>query len=282
MQASRASDRLLQIYLGVFLVYLFLPLVIMAAATFNTSRFPTVTPWLGTTTRWFEALYNDAGMWVALENSFIIGFFVILLSVPLGVAAAVVLNGVHARARSLLYAVMVSPLLTPGVIIGISTLVFWDRLGVKGGLHLAVIGQSSFITAYVMLMVLARLQRFDTSLEEAALDLGASHGQVFRRILAPHLKPAILSGAVLAFFQSFENYNTTLFTRGTDTTLTIYIASKVRTGLTPAVNALGLILILVTVVGAVAYEVMRRRESARERAALRNAERADMEALQIA
>ncbi|PSC04837.1 ABC transporter permease [Alsobacter soli] len=282
MQASRASDRLLQIYLGVFLVYLFLPLVIMAAATFNTSRFPTVTPWLGTTTRWFEALYNDAGMWVALENSFIIGFFVILVSVPLGVAAAVVLNGVHARARSLLYAVMVSPLLTPGVIIGISTLVFWDRLGVKGGLHLAVIGQSSFITAYVMLMVLARLQRFDTSLEEAALDLGASHGQVFRRILAPHLKPAILSGAVLAFFQSFENYNTTLFTRGTDTTLTIYIASKVRTGLTPAVNALGLILILVTVVGAVAYEVMRRRESARERAALRNAERADMEALQIA
>ena len=211
----------------------------MAVATFNTSRFPTVTPWTGFTTRWFEALYNDAGMWNALKNSFIIGVAVIVVSVPMGVAAAVVLNGLHARARSFLYALMVSPLLTPGVIIGISTLVFWDRLGVKGGLHLATIGQSSFIIAYVMLMVLARLQRFDSSLEEAALDLGASHTQVFRRILAPHLKPAILSGAVLAFFQSFENYNTTLFTRGTDTTLTIYIASKVRTGLTPAVNALG-------------------------------------------
>ncbi|GGH33868.1 putrescine ABC transporter permease PotI [Alsobacter metallidurans] len=282
MQSHRASDRLLTIYLGLFLLYLFLPLVVMAAATFNTSRFPTVTPWLGTTTRWFEALYNDAGMWVALKNSFIIGFFVIVVSVPLGVAAAMVLNGVHAKARGFLYAVMVSPLLTPGVIIGISTLVFWDRLGVKGGLHLAVIGQSSFITAYVMLMVLARLQRFDSSLEEAALDLGASHGQVFRRILAPHLKPAIISGAVLAFFQSFENYNTTLFTRGTDTTLTIYIASKVRTGLTPAVNALGLILIAVTVAGAVAYEIMRRRESARERAAEKAAEQEQMSALQLA
>lgn len=282
MQSHRASDRLLTIYLGLFLLYLFLPLVVMAAATFNTSRFPTVTPWLGTTTRWFEALYNDAGMWVALKNSFIIGFFVIVVSVPLGVAAAMVLNGVHAKARGFLYAVMVSPLLTPGVIIGISTLVFWDRLGVKGGLHLAVIGQSSFITAYVMLMVLARLQRFDSSLEEAALDLGASHGQVFRRILAPHLKPAIISGAVLAFFQSFENYNTTLFTRGTDTTLTIYIASKVRTGLTPAVNALGLILIAVTVAGAIAYEIMRRRESARERAAEKAAEQEEMSALQLA
>jgi spermidine/putrescine transport system permease protein len=282
MRSERASDRILQVYLGLFLLYLFVPLAVMAVATFNTSRFPTVTPWTGFTTRWFEALYNDAGMWNALKNSFIIGVAVIVVSVPMGVAAAVVLNGLHARARSFLYALMVSPLLTPGVIIGISTLVFWDRLGVKGGLHLATIGQSSFIIAYVMLMVLARLQRFDTSLEEAALDLGASHTQVFRRILAPHLRPAILSGAVLAFFQSFENYNTTLFTRGTDTTLTIYIASKVRTGLTPAVNALGLILILVTVLGAVGYEIMRRREQAREREALRRSEQAGMQELQLA
>ena len=84
-----------------------------------------------------------------------------------------------------------------------------------------------------MLLVLARLQRFDPALEEAALDLGASHLQVFRRILLPYLKPAILPAAVIAFFQSFENYNTTLFVRGLDTTLTVYIASKVRTGLTP-------------------------------------------------
>ena len=172
---------------------------------------------------------------------------------------------------------MVSPLLTPGVIIGISTLVFWNRLGVGPGLHLAVLGQSSFIAAYVMLMVLARLQRFDPTLEEAALDLGATHAQVFRRILLPHLKPALGAAAVLAFFQSFENYNTTLFVRGVDNTLTVYIASKVRTGLTPAVNALGLILILLTVAGAVVYEILRRRTARAEALARRRAAQAERE-----
>jgi ABC-type spermidine/putrescine transport system permease subunit I len=139
--------------------------------------------------------------------------------------------------------------------------------GVPAGLHLAVIGQSSFITAYVMLMVLARMQRFDRTLEEAALDLGASHAQVFRRILMPHLKPAVLAASVLAFLQSFENFDTTLFVRGTQTTLTVYIASKVRTGLTPAVNALGLILIVITVVCAVLYGLYRHREMRRVEAA---------------
>lgn len=273
--APRPADLLLRVYLGIFLFYLLAPLAVMAVATFNTSKFPTVTPWLGTTTKWFDALFADQQMWIGLTNSILVGLAVILVSVPIGVAAAMLLDGVHRRARSLLYGIMVSPLLTPGVIIGISTLVFWDRLGVKGGLHLAIIGQSSFIIAYVMLMVSARLQRFDRGLEEAALDLGANHGQVFRKVLFPHLRPAVFAGAVLAFFQSFENYNTTLFTRGTDLTLTVYIASKVRTGLTPAVNALALILITITILAAIAYEILRRRQAAEEEAGKRRAAEAE-------
>ena len=281
MRRITGGDILMRAYLGLFFFYLLAPLAVMAIATFNLSRFPTVTPWTGTTMKWFDALFADAQMWDGLWNSLIVGFAVVAVSVPLGTAAAMLLDSLHSRARNFLYAVMVSPLLTPGVIIGISTLVFWDRLGVKGGLHLAVLGQSSFITAYVMLMVLARLQRFDRSLEEAALDLGASHPQVFRKILLPYLKTSLIAGSVLAFFQSFENYNTTLFTRGTDITLTIYIASKVRTGLTPAVNALGLILIAITIAGAIAYEIMRRREVARAAAARRKAELADDPTAQI-
>ena len=95
-----------------------------------------------------------------------------------------------------------------------------------------------------MLLVLARLQSFDPALEEAALDLGASHAQVMRRILLPHLYPALGAGAAIAFFQSVENFNITLFTRGTSDTLTVYVVSKVRTGITPTINALALILIL--------------------------------------
>lgn len=254
-------------YLVLFFGYLFLPLAIMAAATFNTSRFPTVTPWMGFTLDWFTALWADQRMWQALGTSLLIGAGVIAVAVPLGLAAALLLDRLHSRARTFLYAVMVSPLLTPGVIVGISTLVFWRQwFGVTGGLFLTIVAQSSFVTAYAMLLFLARLQRFDPTLEEAALDLGATHGQVFRRITLPYLTPAILSASFLAFLQSFENYNTTLFVRGLDTTLTIYIASKVRTGLTPAVNALSLILIALTILGAVVHEVLRRREARRQAA----------------
>lgn len=264
MTADRFRRILTTAYLVLFFGYLFLPLGIMAAATFNDSRFPTVTPWRGFTLGWFEALFADERMWTSLGTSLVVAAGVILVAVPLGLAAALLLDRLHSRARSFLYAVMVSPLLTPGVIVGISTLVFWrEWFGVTGGIFLTVVAQSSFVTAYAMLLFLARLQRFDATLEEAALDLGASHGQVFRRITLPYLTPAILSAAFLAFLQSFENYNTTLFVRGLDTTLTVYIASKVRTGLTPAVNALSLILIVLTIAGAVVYEILRRREARR-------------------
>jgi spermidine/putrescine transport system permease protein len=258
--ADRLASLVMGIYVAAFLAYLFLPLAVMSAATFNTSRFPTVTPWLGFTTDWFGVLFRDAQLWRALWTSLGVAAGVVALSVPIGLSAALLLWRLRGRARSVLYAVMVSPLLTPGVIIGISTLVFWDRwLDVKGGIFLTVIAQSSFIAAYAMLMVSARLERFDTGLEEAALDLGATHLQVFRRITLPYLMPAILSAAFLAFLQSFENYNTTIFVRGLDTTLTVYIASKVRTGLTPAINALSVIMIALTVLGALGYEILRRR-----------------------
>lgn len=262
MSSSRFFSWALKAYLAVFFAYLFLPLLIMAAATFNESRFPTVTPWTGTTLRWFSALWADGGMWDALTNSLLVAVGVLCLALPIGVASALFLTTVDGRGKSFIYALILSPLLTPGVIIGISTLIFWRDWGVNGGIVLTIIAQSAFIAAYVMLMVAARLQRFDRTLERAALDLGASQWQVFRRILLPYLRPAILSAAVLAFLQSLENYNTTLFVAGYDTTLTVYIASKVRTGLTPAVNALALVMILFTVGLAVIYELKRRREAA--------------------
>src|SRR5262249_28026061 len=129
--------------------------------------------------------------------------------------------------------------------------------------------------------VLARLQSFDKGLEEAALDLGASHAQVVRRILAPHLYPAIGAGALIAFFQSVENFNVTLFTKGTYDTLTVYVGSKVRTGINPTINALALILISVTVIGAIAYEILRRREESRQ-ARLRELARQAEEAAEAA
>lgn len=246
-------------YLLLFLCYLFTPLLIMVMAAFNDSRFPTVMPWKSWTLRWFDDLWADDRMWGGVLNSVLVGLAVVAITVPIGALSGLLLDSLRGRLRSFLYALMVAPLLVPGVIIGISTLIFWNELGVPSGLHLSTIGQSSFICSYVMLMVLARLQRLDRSLEEAALDLGASHAQALRLIVLPYLRPSLLTAAVLAFFQSFENFNTTLFTRGGATTVTIFIASRIRTGVTPEVNALGLVLISITVAAAIVYALRRSR-----------------------
>ena len=264
---------LYKIYMGLFLVYLLLPLALMGGAAFNDSKLPSVYPWKGLTDRWFVELWNDETMWTSFANTIFVALAVVALAVPIGTASAILVNSISDRVRSVLYGIMVAPVLAPGAVIGISTILFWNKLNVPVGLHLSVMGQVSYIAAFVMLMVLARLQSFDLNLEEAALDLGATHGQVMRRILLPHLYPAIGAGAAIAFFQSIENFNVTLFTRGTSQTLTVYVFSKVRSGVTPSINALALLLIIATLSAALLYEMRRRRlagiEAAREAEARR-------------
>ncbi len=125
---------------------------------------------------------------------------------------------------------------------------------------LAIFGQSSFIAAYCLLIIMARLQRFDRAQEEAALDLGASYPQVFWHILLPFLRPALVSAAVIAFLSSFENYNTTTFAILADKTLVTVLAGEIRQGTTPALSALAVIIIAISLFGAIAYELMKRRE----------------------
>ena len=267
------------LYMALFLVYLLVPLAVMSGAAFNASKLPTVIPWKGWTDQWFIALWNDNRIWIAVRNTVLVAIAVVVIAVPVGAAGAILVNSVSGRIRAVLYGMMVAPILVPGVVIGISTLLFWHQFSVPSGLHLSVLGQVSYIASFVMLLVLARLQSFDQGLEEAALDLGATHSQVMRRILLPHLYPAMGVGAAIAFFQSIENFNVTLFTRGGSDTLTVYVFSKVRSGITPTINALALLLILFTLSIAVIYEINRRRKAAIE--ALREAEgrRADAAAL---
>lgn len=277
---------LYHIYMGAFLIYLLVPLAIMSGAAFNDSKLPSVYPWKGLTDRWFLDLWNDGTMWTSTLSTVIVALAVVALAVPIGAASAILVNSLTGRIRSVLYGVMIAPILAPGVVIGVGTLLFWNSVGralktatggvidpntlpynvFGAGLHLSVMGQVSYIAAFVMLMVLARLQSFDQNLEEAALDLGASHAQVLRRILLPHLYPAIGAGAAIAFFQSIENFNVTLFTRGTYNTLTVYVFSKVRSGITPTINALAFLLILLTLGAAIIYETRRRRLAAIEAA----------------
>lgn len=280
----RFRQTLAHLYMVLFLVFLLAPLVVMSGAAFNDSKLPSIVPWRGFTTMWFSEMVQDQRMMLAFANTLWVAVAVAIISVIVGTASAILINSIAGKVRTLLYGLMISTILIPGVVIGISTMILWTKMGnalgtefflFNPGLHLSVLGQVSYIAAMVMLLVLARLQSFDAGLEEAALDLGASHSQVMRRILLPHLYPAIGAGAAVAFFQSIENFNVTQFTRGGADTLTVYVFSQVRSGITPTINALAFLLICVTLVLALVYEINRRRRARIEAAREAEARRAE-------
>ncbi|WP_288901258.1 ABC transporter permease [uncultured Sneathiella sp.] len=270
----KTNSLLLKVLLGAYLVvffgYLLGPLIVMSFTAFNSPSFPKLTPWECLTFEWFDVLANDERILNGIENSIIIGIGTVILSVIMGLAGALMLTQIWPKLRATYYTIVIAPILIPGVVLGISTLVFWDRISIMlgmstggilhNGIFLTILGQSTFIASYCMLVFIARLQRFDTGLTEAALDLGATHVQAFRKILLPFMKPAIGSAAVLAFLASFENYNTTTFTFGKYPTLTIELAQKVRYGINPSISALAFIIIVLTVIGALAHEIYRRRQ----------------------
>ena len=286
MKSHHALKLLLGIYIFVFFAYLFGPLIIMSVTAFNSAEFPAVTPWECFSWRWFTdgkvtydgqrlaGLMADTKLHDGILTSLQIALGVVLLSVPIGMAAAIVLTQMNSKIRTLFYSVAIMPVLFPGVVIGISTVVLWDRIASmtgggamtdigRNGVFLTILAQTCFISTYCFLIFVARLQRFDKTQEEAALDLGASQTQVFVKILMPYLMPAIASSAVIAFLYSFENYNTTVFSILSDQTLTTVIASKVRLGISPAISALALVIIAITLTAAISYEVLKRREERR-------------------
>jgi spermidine/putrescine transport system permease protein len=269
MTSRLVMKAMLAFYILIFFAYLFGPLLVMGVTAFNTPNYPQAYPFETFTLDWFVKLYNHRAMMEGLLNSVIIGLGVVLISVPVGLAASIIMNQIYHRARGLFYLVTVSPLLTPGVIIGISTVIFWkDMFGLTvvtkavfyKGIILAILGQSSFVAAYCLLIIMARLSRFDRSQEEAALDLGATYPQVFRHILVPFLKPALISASVIGFLSSFENYNTTTFAILADKTLVTVLAGEVRQGTTPVLSALAVIIIALSLAGAIIYELLKRRE----------------------
>ncbi len=257
------------LYLLAFFGFLFGPLFIMVVTALNSSSFPRVSPWDCLTFEWFVKLAGDERLHSGLLNSLIIGIVVVVLSVSLGLAGALFLARLGPTSRAVVYTVITAPILIPGVVLGISTLIFWDRAAqlfgygtgsmFYNGIFLTVLGQASFISSYCMLVLIARLQRFDTGQIEAALDLGATNVQAFRRILLPFLKPAMISAAIIAFLASFENYNTTVFTISHLHTFTTIISQKVRLGIDPSISAVAFIIIVLTLIGALLYEAMHKR-----------------------
>jgi spermidine/putrescine transport system permease protein len=254
-----------KLYVALFYVFLFAPLLITCVLAFNDSQFPAL-PWKGFTLEWFTAdlparvgIFHDAVNLSAIWVSFKVGFWVSISSTIVGTCGAFLFEQENFRFKQALYFLMLAPLVVPGVILGISLLLFANSLGMffenhfnldvplfRPGFWLVVLGQFSFISTLVTLVVSARLKKFDRSLEEAALNLGANRLQVIWHITLKFLRPAIIGAGAVAFLMSFENFNTTLFLVGSQSTLPITLYLQVRDGSTPVINAISFLLIVGT------------------------------------
>jgi len=252
------------IYLVVFLAFLFLPLLVVAIFAFNDAPYP-APPWHGFTLDWFlgnagkdrVGLFQDSELLTSIWTSCLIAGSVTVLSVLVGTTNAFLIERGRFRGKAALSIMMLAPLVIPGVILGISILAFasrladladdwfsWDLDFLRPGLPLVVLGQFSYIATIATLTIAARLRRFDRSLEEAAWNLGASKAAVFRHILLPFLRPALLGSAAIAFLMSFADFNTTLMLVGADSPLTVMMYGRMHEGATPVLNAVSLFLML--------------------------------------
>ena len=252
------------LYVAVFLAFLFLPLIVVAVFAFNDAPYP-APPWHGFTVDWFigneakgrTGLFGDSDILASIWTSFTVACWVTGLSVAVGTANAFLIERARFPGKAALSLLMLAPLVIPGVILGISILAFASRLAefaddtfglelefLRPGLPLVVLGQFSYIVAISTLTISARLKRFDRTLEEAAFNLGASRAAVFRTIMVPYLRPALIGSGAIAFLMSFENFNTTLMLVGADSPLTIMMYGRMREGATPVLNAVSLFLMV--------------------------------------
>jgi len=276
---SKKYNVAFSIYIILFYLFLFAPLVITCVLAFNNSDFPSL-PWKGFSLDWFFAdtkervgLIHDANSLDSIIVSIKTAFFVSIFSLVLGTTGAFLFERFNFRFKQGLYFLALAPLVIPGVILGISLLLatnsagtyFEDTLGLdisflRPSFWLVIIGQVSFISTFVLLVVSARLKKFDNTLYEAALNLGASRFETLRLIMIPFLKPSLIGAGAVAFLMSFENFNTTLFLVGSDTTLPINLYLQVRDGSTPIINAISFLLIVTTSIMAILNLVLTKKE----------------------
>jgi ABC-type spermidine/putrescine transport system permease subunit II len=234
----------LSVYGCAVYVFVFAPIAFLVLFSFNANPSGAF-PITGLTTKWYGEMFADYELRGAFWTSLEIAVQVTVISVVVGAAAAFPLVRARLPFRSAVRVAVTLPIMLPGLLIGISLLVLLTTvLDLELSPGAAVIGQSIFTTPFVVLLVGARLQTLDRTLEWAASDLGAGGLRRLRHVVLPALMPALVASALLAFTLSFDEFIITLFLIGGDQTLPLYIFSHVRYGITPAVNAVASLFLL--------------------------------------
>lgn len=244
---ARAGDGFLITLAGSILGFLYLPIVVLIVFSFNDSRSLTL-PLSGFTWQWYEKLAQNGDLLAAIWNSFYVGIIATALTLALGVPAAFALDRFDFPGKRLFRRLVLLPLVLPGLITGIAMLNLFRILGFNLSLETVILGHATALVSVVATQVFARLQRLNRTLEEASADLGAKPWETFLYVVLPNIRSAIIGSALISFTLSFDEIPVTYFLTGRDNTLPMYIWSTMRRGITPEINAVGTLIVLVSLV----------------------------------
>lgn len=239
-------------WVGAVMFFLYAPLIVLMIFSFNDSKRNVV--WRGFTLKYYEKALNDSALLDALINSLTIAFLATIFSLILGALAGVMLWRFRFPLKGVVDGAISLPIIVPEICMGVAMMIFFDwvewptDLAWPLNLGAITIAHITFCFPFVAMVVRSRLATFNKEQEEAAKDLGASEWQAFRDVLIPHIRPALVAGALLAFTLSLDDFVITFFTSGPDTnTFPVKVYSMVRFSVTPEVNAASTLLIILTV-----------------------------------
>lgn len=271
---ERWGDRASWVFTGLVFAFLFLPILIVVVYSFNAGRH--VTELLGFSTQWYEKAWSNRFLIDALGNSLTIATTTAILATVMGTASALAMDRMRPRVRWLFELLTYVAIIVPGIVIGIATLIFlvtafdwlnpWIAFFTSGGGPQMGLGTASVIAAHTLftmaivnVLVRTRMRGMDRTLIEASEDLYATPWRTFVQVTFPQLLPAVVSGALLAFTFSFDDFIIAFFTSGQDQTVPIYLFASIRRGVSPEVNAIATVLLTVTVVAMVTAGLVYRR-----------------------
>ena len=244
----RDRNRWLTAYAIAVYVFLFLPIAILILFSFNASRHNF--SWVAPTLRWYPRLFRNEELIDALIVTLEVAVVAVIVATVLGTLLGLGLTRLNQRKRASAEALLLLPMVTPEIVMGISMLLFfWQAFGGQGSIQQISIAHITFCISYVAVVVRARAANLDPQLEEAARDLGSSAWGAFRHVTFPLLLPAVAAGAMLTFALSFDDLIVTTFNAGVgSSTLPLFIYSKIRFGVTPEINAISTIIVSITAI----------------------------------
>ncbi|MCS7055430.1 MAG: ABC transporter permease [Thermoflexales bacterium] len=241
--------------------FLYVPIVVLIVFSFNSAR--TGATWQSFTLQWYERVFNNPRILEAAANSLIVATLSTFGAVVIGTLMAMAMERYRFRGQSAWDGLLYMPVIVPEIVMGISLLIFFAAANISRGLLTLVISHIAFCMPFVYLTMRARLADFDRSLEEAAQDLGADEWVTFRRITLPLLMPGIISSALLAFTLSLDDFVISFFVTGVGSqTLPVYIWGQIRRGITPEINAISALMLVLSIVLVIVAQLIQRRQRA--------------------